>query len=100
LALDRGERQPPILFGMMKKAMRDRQRFLWLAANGAFWGVLAFFRVSTKPRFETIHVLDVSGLMTAGAGLAGAVAGLILFFIRGPRTEDNRAGEKSGEESN
>ena len=85
---------------MMKKAMRDRRRFLWMAAFAAFWGVLAFFRVSTKPRFETIHVLDVIGLMTAGAGLAVALAGLILFFIRGPRTEDNRAGEKSGEESN
>ena len=80
--------------------MRDRRRFLWMGASGAFWGVLAFFRVSTNPRFETIHVLDVIGLMTAGAGLAVALAGLILFFIRGPRTEDNRAGEKSGEESN
>jgi hypothetical protein len=85
---------------MMKKAMRDRRRFLWMAAFAAFWGVLSFFRVSTKPRFETIHVLDVIGLMTAGAGLAVALTGLILFFIRGPRTEDNRAGEKSGEESN
>ena len=100
MALDRGGRQPPILFGMMKKAMRDRRRFLWIAANGAFWGVLSFFRVSTKPRFETIHVLDVIGLMTAGAGLAVALTGLILFFVLGPRTEDNRAGEKSGEESN
>ena len=80
--------------------MRDRRRFLWMAAFAAFWGVLAFFRVSTKPRFETIHVLDVIGLMTAGAGFAGALIGLILFFILGPRTEDNRAGEKSGEESN
>jgi len=84
----------------MKKAMRDRRRFLWIAANGAFWGVLAFFRVSTKPRFETIHVLDVIGLMTAGAGLAVTIMMLIRFFTSGTRTEDDRAGEKSGEESN
>ena len=100
MALDRGERKPLILFGMMRKAMRDRRRFLWMAAFGAFWGVLAFFRVSSKPRFEKIHVLDVIGLMTAGAGLAVALTGLILFFVLGPRTEDNKAGEKSGKESN
>ena len=45
-------------------------------------------------------MLDVIGLMTAGAGLAVALIMLILFFSRGPRTEDNKAGEKSGEESN
>ena len=71
-----------------------------MGASGAFWGVLAFLGVSTNPRFETIHVLDVIGLMTAGAGLAVTIMGLSLFFILGPRTEDNRAGEKSGEESN
>ena len=71
-----------------------------MAGAAAFWGLLAFFRVSSKPRFETIHVLDVIGLMTAGAGLAVAIAALVMFFARGPRTEDNRAGERSGEESN
>ena len=100
LALDSGGRQPPILFGMMKKAMSDRRLFLWPASLAAFFGVLAFFRVASKPRFETFHVLDVIGLMTAGAGLAVALIMLILFFTRGPRTEDNRAREKSGEESN
>ena len=85
---------------MMKKAMSDRRLFLWPASLAAFFGVLAFFRVSTKPRFETFHALDVIGLMTAGAGFAVALTGLILFFIRGPRTEDTRAGEKRGEESN
>jgi len=71
-----------------------------MAALTAFFGVLAFYRVSTNPRFETFHALDVIGLMTAGAGFAVALIMLILFFIRGPRTEDNRAGEKSGQESN
>ena len=80
--------------------MSDRRRFLWMASFTAFFGVQAFYSVSTNPRFETIHVLDVIGLMTAGAGLAVALTGLILFFILGPRAEDNRAGEKSGEESN
>ena len=71
-----------------------------MAALAAFFGVNAFYRVSTNPRFETIHALDVIGLMTAGAGFALALIMLILFFIRGLRTEDNRAGKKSGEESN
>ena len=71
-----------------------------MAACGAFFGVNSFFRVSSKPRFETIHALDVMGLMTAGAGLAVVVMALVLFFIRSPRTEDNRAAEKSGEEPN
>jgi uncharacterized membrane protein YhaH (DUF805 family) len=80
--------------------MRDRRRFLWMAAFMAFFGVNAFYRVSTNPRFEKINAHDVIGLMTAGAGFVAALIMLILFFIRGPRTEDNRAGEKSGEESN
>ena len=79
--------------------MRDRRRFFWMASSGAFFGVVAFLGVSTNPRFETIHVLDVMRLMTAGAGFAVALIGLILFFILGPRTEGNRAGERSGEES-
>ena len=85
---------------MMKKAMSDRRLFLWPASIAAFYGVLAFFRVSSKPGFETFHALDVIGLMTAGAGFAVALIMLILFFNSSPRTEDNRAGEKSGEESN
>ena len=87
------------VFTMMKKAMRDRRRFFWMALSGAFFGVIAFLGVSANPRFETIHVLDVIRLMTAGAGFAVAIVGLALFFILGPSREDNRAGEKSGEES-
>ena len=84
--------------------MSNRRRpfpFLWAAPLTAFFGVIAFISVSSNPRFETIHALDVIRLMTAGAGFAVALFMLILFFIRGPRfSEDNRAGEKSGEESN
>ena len=85
---------------MMKQARSDRRRFLWPASVGAFFGVLSFFRVSAKPRFETFHVLDVIGLMTAGAGFAVALIMLILFFTRGPGAAGNRAGEKSGAEAN
>ena len=73
---------------------------LWMAAFTAFMGLLALFSVSNSPRFETFHVLDVIRLMTAGAGFAVALMMLILFFNLGPRLEDKRAGEKSGEESN
>ena len=83
----------------MRTAKSNRSRFLWKAALTAFFGVLAFSRVYNNPRFETFHALDVIGLMTAGAGVAVTLIMLIRFFIRGPGTEDNRAGEESGEES-
>ena len=70
-----------------------------MAAMAAFFGVNSFYRVSANPRFETFHTLDVIGLMTAGAGVAVTIM-LIVFFIRGPLAEDNRAGEKRGKESN
>jgi len=85
---------------MTKTALRDRRRLLWMAAFAAFFGVNSFFRVSSKPRFETIHALDVVGLMTAGAGLAVVVMALVLFFIRGLRTEDSGQEKKSGEKPN
>ena len=74
-------------------------RLLLMAPFAAFWGAFAFYRVSSKPRFEAIHVLDVIGLMTAGAGFAVALT-VLMFFLRGFRSENNRAGGKSGEESN
>lgn len=84
----------------MKKAISDRRFFLWPASFAAFYGVSAFFRVSSKPRFETYHTLDVIGLMTAGAGFAVALMMLVQFFTHAPRTEDNRAEEKGAPESN
>jgi hypothetical protein len=66
----------------------------------AFFGAIAFFGVTSNPRFETIHVLDVIRLMTAGAGFALALFMLLLFFGGGPGLEGRRAGGKSGEESN
>jgi hypothetical protein len=83
--------------------MSNRPRpfqFLWAAAFTAFMGVVAFIGVASKPRFETFHVLDVIRLMTAGAAVAVTIMMLIWFFNFGPRSEDKRAGEKSGEESN
>jgi hypothetical protein len=74
--------------------------FLSISLFTAFWGVIAFSGVASNPRFEKIHVLDVIRLMTAGAAFAVALIMLIQFFIRGPRSEDKRAEEKSGEESN
>ena len=78
---------------------RRPSRFLRGAAFTAFWGLIAFYGVWSNPRFETIHTLDVIRLMTAGAGFALALFMLIVFFRRGPFSEDNRAGGKSGEES-
>ena len=72
---------------------------LWSASFTAFFGALAFYGVSSNPRFETIHVLDVIRLMTAGAGFGLALFMLLLFF-RGGSFRKHRAGGKSGEESN
>lgn len=83
----------------MKKAISDRRFFLWPASFAAFYGVSAFFRVSSKPRFETYHTLDVIGLMTAGAGFAVALMMLVRFFTHSPRAEGDSAGEKGGAES-
>ena len=83
--------------------MSNRRRpfpLLWAASFTAFFGVIAFSGVASNPRFETIHTLDVIRLMTAGAGFAVPLMMLILFFRRGIFSEDKRAGEKSGEESN
>jgi hypothetical protein len=82
--------------------MSDRRRafpLLWGASFIAFFGAIAFYNVSSNPRFETIHVLDIIRLMTAGAGFALALFMLILHFSGGTISVFNRAGEKSGEES-
>ena len=81
--------------------MTTRPRTFPLLAMSVFsacWGLFAFFGVAGNPRFESIHVLDVIRLMTAGAGFAVAIFTLALFFVR--RSEEKRAGEKSGEASN
>ena len=58
-------------------------------------GLSAFSRVAGNPRFETIHILDVIGLMTAGAGLAIALILLIQFFsLPGPRSEAKKEKEQ------
>jgi hypothetical protein len=83
--------------------MSNRRRpfpHLAAAAFTAFFGVIAFSGVASNPRFETIHVLDAIRLMTAGAAIAVTLMMLIEFFNRGPLSEDKKAGEKSGEESN
>jgi hypothetical protein len=81
--------------------MRNRRRTtLWCALFIAFFGVIALSSVYSNPRSETIHVLDVIRLMTAGASVALTIFFLVHFFGYGPLSEDKRAGEKSGEESN
>ena len=54
----------------------------------------AFFRVAGNPRFETIHTLDVIGLMTAGAGIAVALILLIQFFSTTARVQSTQAGRR------
>ena len=52
-------------------------------------GLMSFFRVAGNPRFESIHTLDVIGLMTAGGGLGVAFVLLMQYFtLPGDRPED------------
>ena len=51
-----------------------------MAVFAVFIGLMSFFRVASNPRFETIHTLDVIGLMTAGAGIAVGLVVLVQFF--------------------
>jgi hypothetical protein len=58
-------------------------------------GLTSFSRVAGNPRFESIHTLDVIGLMTAGAGFGVALVLLVQFFVRpGPRSEDKKGKEQ------
>ena len=79
--------------------MSNRRRsfqLLWMAPFTASMGMIAFSGVASNPRFETIHTLDVIGLMTAGAGVAVALVLLIQFFcLPGPRSESNGTGQAS-----
>ena len=62
-----------------------------MAVFAACIGLMSFFRVAGNPRFETIHTLDVIGLMTAGACIAVGLVLLIQFFaIPDPRSEDKK----------
>jgi hypothetical protein len=90
---------PSFSFSMRIRMSRRRRPFerLWGAAFAAFLGLNAFIGVAS--RFETIHTLDVLRLMIAGAAIPVTIMMLIQFFNPGLRSEDNRAGEKRGEES-
>lgn len=70
---------------------RMRRAQLGMALLGICIGLTSFLRVAGKPRFETYHTMDVIGLMTAGAGFAAALVGVIQFFaFRDVRSEPNK----------
>ena len=75
----------------------QRQRRVNRISGGifvAFLGLIAFFSVASKPRFETFHTLDVIRLMTAGASFAVALILLIDFRFPGPRSEPKKEEEQ------
>ena len=79
-----------------QRQRRMRRVSVVMAIFAACTGLMAFSRVASNPRFETIHTLDVIGLMTAGAGVAVALVLLIQFFcLPGPRSENNGTGQAS-----
>ena len=82
--------------GREQRQQRMRRVSVVMAIFAACTGLMAFSRVASNPRFETIHTLDVIGLMTAGAGVAVALVLLIQFFcLPGPRSENNGTGQAS-----
>lgn len=48
-------------------------------------GLLGFYNVASKPRFETFHAVDVVQLIATGMCLAAALCMLVTFF-RGRRS--------------
>jgi hypothetical protein len=50
-----------------------------------FFGLASFFSIASKPRFETIHAVDVVQLIGIGMCFGAAIATLVLYF-RGPRS--------------
>lgn len=65
--------------------MRNRREFLSTFFVMLAIGLFALYNVTSKPRFETIHITDVLTLI--GVGMCFGVALVALFgFFRGPRT--------------
>lgn len=82
--------------GREQRQRRMRRVSVMMGIFAGCTGLTSFSRVAGNPRFETIHTLDVIGLMSAGAGVAVAGVLLIQFFcLPGPRSGNNGAGQTS-----
>ena len=74
--------------GREQRQRRMRRVSVAMAVFVGCIGLMSFSRVAGNPRFESIHTLDVIGLMTAGGGLGVAFVLLMQFFISpGSRSE-------------
>lgn len=63
-----------------RKQHQRRRNPLPGAIIAACYGLIAFAGVAGNPRFQTIHMLDVIRLMTAGASIPIVIMLLIRFF--------------------
>ena len=61
----------------------DYRRLLWVALFVAFMGLIAFYNVSTSPRFASFRGIDVIRLLAAGMCFGAAIALTAAFFVRG-----------------
>lgn len=72
-----------------QRPRRMRRVSVGMAVFAACLGLMSLSRVAGSPRFESIHTLDVIGLMTAGGGLGVAFVLLMQYFnLPGDRPED------------
>lgn len=75
--------EPPDDTQRERPERRMRRAQVGMAIFAACIGLVSFFNVAGKPRFETYHTLDVMRLILAGAGFGVALVLLIQFFKLG-----------------
>ena len=64
--------------------MRNRRQLVSGVLVLVSVGLIGFYNVASKPRFETFHAVDVVQLIATGMCF-GAALGMLVMFFRGRR---------------
>lgn len=67
------------------EAMTNRRKVAPAIFIPLFFGIIAFYNVSTRPSFATYRAVDVVTLIAVGVCFGAALVALVMFF-RGPRS--------------
>ena len=65
--------------------MGNRRRLIPMFVILVFIGLVNFYSVANKPRFETFQTIDVVQFIVTGMCF-GVALGLLVIFFRGPRS--------------